>query len=149
MFGVAFGQLTSTALRFLGARANGVRLTPWRMILAEAMREMPDCEGLIAQPDDPLLRVIACSGAPRCREAHADTRELAMALAPHLSTDANLHISGCAKGCAHSGPASITLIATREGFALVRNGSTRDDPIFRGLSCDSLLSDLSLLSGAS
>jgi precorrin-3B synthase len=149
MFGVALGQLTSTALAYLGARVNGLRLTPWRMILAEEMREMPACEGLIAQADDPMLRVIACSGAPRCREAHADTRELAATLAPHLPAEANLHISGCAKGCAHSGPASITLVATREGFDLVRGGSTRDEPSMRALSHDSILSDPSHLSGAS
>jgi precorrin-3B synthase len=147
--GVALGQLTSTALRYLSARANGLRLTPWRMILAEGMHKMPACEGLIAQADDPMLRVIACSGAPRCREAHADTRALAAALAPHLAADASLHISGCAKGCAHSGSASITLIATREGFDLVRGCSTRGEPSMRGLSHDSILSDPSLLSGAS
>jgi precorrin-3B synthase len=149
MMGVAFGQLTSTALRYLGARANGLRLTPWRMILAEGMHEMPACDGLIAQAEHPILRVIACSGAPRCRGAHADTRALAIALAPHLPADANLHISGCAKACAHSGPASITLIATREGFDLVRGGSTRDEPVLRGLGYDTILSDPSLLSGAS
>jgi precorrin-3B synthase len=149
MFGVALGQLTSTALHYLSARANGLRLTPWRMILAEGMREMPACEGLIAQADDPMLRVIACSGAPRCREAHADTRALAAALAPYLPAEANLHISGCAKGCANSGPASITLVATPEGFDLVRGGSTRDQPSIRALSHDSILSHPSLLSGAS
>ncbi len=149
MFGVALGQLTSSALACLSTRANGLRLTPWRMILAEGMRQMPHCDGLIAQVDDPILRVIACSGAPRCREAHADTRALAAALAPRLSASANLHISGCAKGCAHFGPASITLIATREGFDFVRGGSTRDKPAMRGLSQDKILSDPSLLSGAS
>lgn len=149
MFGVALGQLTSIALAYLAARANGLRLTPWRMILAEGMHEMPACEGLIAQVYDPMLRVIACSGAPRCREAHADTRALAAALAPHLPADTNLHISGCAKGCAHSAPASITLVATPEGFDLVRGGSTRDEPSMRGLSHDGILWNPSLLSGAS
>jgi precorrin-3B synthase len=149
IFGVALGQLTSIALTYLAARANGFRLTPWRMMLAEGMREMPACEGLIAQADDPMLRVIACSGAPRCREAHADTRALAAALAPYLPAEANLHISGCAKGCANSGPASITLVATPEGFDLVRGGSTRDQPSIRALSHDSILSHPSLLSGAS
>jgi precorrin-3B synthase len=148
MIGVAFGQLTPPALRLLGARANGLRLTPWRMILAEGTREMPACDGLIAQAEHPILRVIACSGAPRCREAHADTRALAIALAPSLPADANLHISGCAKACARSGPASVTLLATREGFDLVRGGSTHDEPVLRGLSYDTILSNPSLLSGA-
>jgi precorrin-3B synthase len=149
MIGVAFGQLTAPALGFLGARANGLRLTPWRMILAEGMHGMPACDGLIAQAKHPILRVIACSGAPRCREAHVDTRALAVALASYLPAEANLHISGCAKACAHSGPASVTLIATREGFDLVRGGSARDQPVLRGLSYDTILSNPSLLSGAS
>jgi precorrin-3B synthase len=123
-------------------------MTPWRMILAEGMDEMPQCEGLITRAEDPILRVIACSGAPRCAQAHADTRTLAEALAPHIAEDARLHVSGCAKGCAHSGPASITLVATGEGFDLVRGGSVRDAPVLRGLSRAGILTDPSLLLGA-
>jgi precorrin-3B synthase len=108
---------------------------------------MPACEGLITRADDSLLRVVACSGAPRCREAHADTRALAAALAPHLAADASLHVSGCAKGCAQSGPAPITLVATAQGFDLIRGGSTRDTPVLRGLSVAGILAEPSLLSG--
>ncbi|WGS20366.1 MULTISPECIES: precorrin-3B synthase [unclassified Bradyrhizobium] len=147
MVGVAFGQVPHGTLRRLAANAEALRLTPWRMLLAEGMREMPHEADLITRPDDPALRVIACSGAPRCREAHADTRALASALAPLIPADARLHVSGCAKGCAHSGPAMITLVATREGFDLVRNGSTRDMPVMRGLSVASIVADPSALVG--
>jgi precorrin-3B synthase len=147
MFGVAFGQMTHAALGYLGDRASGLRMTPWRMMLAEGMHEMPARDGLIAQADDPILRVVACSGAPRCREAHADTRALAAALAPRIASDARLHVSGCVKGCAHAGPASITLVATSEGFDLIRRGSTRDAPVLRGLSGESILENPSVLSG--
>ncbi len=54
------------------------------MMLVEGMREMPQHPGLVTRADDPLLRVIACTGAPVCPEAHAETRELAAALAPHI-----------------------------------------------------------------
>jgi precorrin-3B synthase len=148
MFAMAFGQLTSTALRSLGNCARALRMTPWRMILAEGMHEMPHCEGLIADAEDPILRVVACSGAPRCGQAHADTRTLAAVLAPHITEDARLHVSGCAKGCAHSGQASITLVATREGFDLIRGGSVRDVPVLRGLSRSGILTDPSVLQGA-
>ena len=121
--------------------------TSFTLILAEGLREMPRCEGLITQSDDPILRVIACSGAPACREAHADTRALAGVLAPHIAADARLHVSGCGKGCAHSSPASITLVATREGFELIRGGSTRDAPVARGLSGARILADPSILGG--
>jgi precorrin-3B synthase len=147
LFGVAFGHLTCTTLNWLAKHAEALRMIPWRMMLAEGMREMPACEGLITRADDSLLRVIACSGAPRCREAHADTRSLALALAPHLAADARLHVSGCAKGCAQSGPASITLVATAQGFDLIRNGSTRDRPVLRGLSGAGIAANPHLLPG--
>ena len=147
LIGVAFGQMTHTALRWLAEHAGGLRMTPWRMLLAEGLRDMPACEGLITQAEDPLLRVVACSGAPRCPEAHAETRTLAAALARHPGADARLHVSGCAKGCAHSGPATITLVATARGFDVVRNGSTRDEPILRGLSAGDILADPSVVAG--
>jgi precorrin-3B synthase len=108
---------------------------------------MPRSADLITEADDPALRVIACSGAPRCREAHADTRTLAAALAPHVAPHDRLHVSGCAKGCAHSGPASVTLVATREGFDLIRGGSTRDAPHLRGLSSAAVVENPSVLAG--
>lgn len=147
LFGLAFGQVTHAALRSLAASADGLRMTPWRMMLAEAFRDMPVGEGFITRADDPLARVVACSGAPRCLEAHADTRALAAALAPHLPADARLHVSGCAKGCARSAPATITLVATSDGFDLVRDGSTRDAPTVRALSRASMLANPHLLSG--
>jgi precorrin-3B synthase len=145
MVGAAFGQVAHSALGRLAGAAQALRLTPWRMMLAEGLDEMPRSAGLITRPDDPALRVIACSGAPRCREAHADTRELASALAPHLAPGARLHVSGCAKGCAYSGPASITLVATRDGFDLVRDGSVRDEAETRGLRGAAIVEDPSIL----
>jgi precorrin-3B synthase len=147
MVGVAFGQLPHAALSDLAARAPALRMTPWRMMLVEELREMPHSTDLITEADDPALRVIACSGAPRCREAHADTRALAASLAPHITADARLHVSGCAKGCAHSGRASITLVATRDGFDLIRGGSTRDAPVLRGLSAAGIIKNPSVLMG--
>ncbi|GLR84397.1 precorrin-3B synthase [Bradyrhizobium iriomotense] len=147
LVGVAFGQLPHSALAGLASCAPALRLTPWRMILAEGMREMPPGADFITEADDPALRVIACSGAPRCREAHADTRALAAALAPHIAPDARLHVSGCAKGCAHSGPTALTLVATRDGFDLVRSGSTRDMPVLRGLSGAEIVKNPSVLMG--
>ncbi|KWV53326.1 precorrin-3B synthase [Bradyrhizobium macuxiense] len=147
MVGVAFGQVPHQTLSRLATAAQALRLTPWRMLLAEGMGEMPQDTDLITRADDPALRAIACSGAPRCRKAHADTRALASVLAPHIPAGARLHVSGCAKGCAHSGPATITLVATNDGFDLVRNGSTRDAPVMRGLSGASIVADPSALAG--
>jgi precorrin-3B synthase len=143
--GVAFGQLSHAALSHLAARAQALRMTPWRMMLVEGVQEMPCSADLITEADDPALRVIACSGAPRCREAHADTRALAAALAPHIASNTRLHVSGCAKGCAHPGPTSITLVATREGIDLIRDGSTQDAPVLRGLSAADIIRNPSVL----
>ncbi|RXH20271.1 precorrin-3B synthase [Bradyrhizobium guangzhouense] len=147
MIGIAFGQMPHTTLNQLSACGYPLRMTPWRMVLSEGRRTMPSAPGLITEAYDPALRVIACSGAPRCREAHADTRGLAAALAPNIGGAARLHVSGCAKGCAHSGAAAITLIATPAGFDLVRGGSTRDEPILRGLDRDDIVRDPSILMG--
>ncbi|SFH71014.1 precorrin-3B synthase [Bradyrhizobium sp. Gha] len=145
MVGIAFGQMPHTTLDQLSGCGHALRMTPWRMVLSEGERTMPSASGLITEAYDPALRVIACSGAPRCREAHADTRALAAALAPDIGAAAQLHVSGCAKGCAHSGAAAITLVATATGFDLVRGGSTHDEPILRGLDRDDMISNPSIL----
>jgi precorrin-3B synthase len=145
LVGFAFGQLRAATLRSLAKEADGLRLTPWRMLFVEGLNDMPEDDGLVTEADDPILRVIACSGAPACREAHAETRALAAELAARIPADSTLHVSGCAKGCAHPGPAPRTLIATAHGFDLVRDGSARDVPALRGLDRDQILADPSLL----
>lgn len=149
LVGLAFGQMRSETLGYLADLAPGLRMTPWRMILAEAAREMPRHEHLVTRADDALLRVVACTGAPACPEAHAQTRRLAAALAPHIGADQRLHVSGCAKGCAHPGPSTITLVGSARGFDLVRNGTTRDRPALQGLEAAKILSDVDALMGAS
>ena len=148
LVGFAFGQLKAATLRALAKEADGLRLTPWRMLFVEGRRDMPQGDGLVTEADDPILRVIACSGAPSCKEAHTETRALAAALAVHMPADSRLHVSGCAKGCAHPGPAPLTLVATAHGFDLVRDGSARDVPVLRGLDRDQIVADPSLLGRA-
>lgn len=147
LVGVAFGQMLHSTLAQFAGCGHALRMTPWRMVLSEGKRAMPSGPGLIIEPHDPALRVIACSGAPRCREAHADTRALAAALAPRIPPDTRLHVSGCEKGCARSGISPVTLVATSAGFDLVRGGSTRDEPVLRGLNGEDIVSDPSILVG--
>jgi precorrin-3B synthase len=75
--------------------------------------------GLIVHPDDPLTRTVACAGAPACSSAHGETRTLARELSQlattRLTRGAILHVAGCEKSCAHSGPAAITLVHTSTG----------------------------------
>ena len=132
MVGFDFGQMQAQTLAAL-AQLGPLRVTPWRMLLLEGATTLPEIPGLITRPNDPMLRVIACTGAPGCLQAHQPTRDLARRLAPHMP-DGTLHISGCTKGCAHPGAAQTTLVATPQGFDLIRNGSAADTPAQRGLS---------------
>jgi len=147
LVGVAFGQLDSATLATVATLAAGLRLTPWRMILLEGLREMPRHRNLVVHAEDPLLRVVACTGAPVCPEGHAETRAFAATLAPHIPADAKLHVSGCAKGCAHPAPSTWTLVGTADGFDLVRDGSPRDTPAMRGLTREKIIAEAGTLLG--
>jgi precorrin-3B synthase len=140
--------LRSETLGFLARLAPGLRMTPWRMILVEDFPEMPHHDGLLARADDPLLRVTACTGAPGCPEAHVETRHFAAALAADIPKGSHLHVSGCAKGCAHPGPTDITLVGTADGIDLVRDGGARDLPAVRALDPATILADAAALMGA-
>jgi precorrin-3B synthase len=141
LIGLAFGQLHGEMLEYLAGLSPGLRLTPWRMILAEGLRTMPEHDGLVVRGDDPLLRVVACTGAPTCPEARLETRKFAASLAARLPADLRLHVSGCAKGCAHPRASALTLVGTNKGVDLIRNGSARDVPTRRGLDPAAILAD--------
>ncbi|MFD1807162.1 hypothetical protein ACFSHQ_00895 [Gemmobacter lanyuensis] len=66
-------------------RSGDLRVTPWRMLLVEGAGQAPALPGVITNPADPMLRVVACTGAPGCVQARAATRPLARALAPILT----------------------------------------------------------------
>ena len=131
---LAFGQMRAETLLTLAALGHEIRPTPWRMLFMVGATVIPDIPGLITDPADPILRVTACTGAPACPQAKGDTRKLARALAAVLPPGQTLHLSGCAKGCAHPSPAPLTLIATGQGYDLIRNGLASDTPSLTGLS---------------
>ena len=139
---LAFGQMQAATLRALAALGHELRPTPWRMLLIVGARTLPTIPGLITDPADPILRLTACTGAPACPQALGDTRQLARALAPHLAPGQSLHLSGCAKGCAHPGPAPLTLTATDNGYDLIRGGTAHDTPSLTGLSPQAILNHL-------
>lgn len=131
---LAFGQMRAEILDHLAALGHEIRPTPWRMLLLVGATALPAIPGLITDPNDPILRVTACTGAPACPQALGDTRLLARQLAPHIAEAQTLHLSGCAKGCAHPAPAEITLTATGQGYDLIRNGTASDTPSLTGLT---------------
>lgn len=141
LVGLAFGQLPVETLASL-AKQGGLRMTPWRMLLVESARKLPDVQGLITDPADPLLRIVACTGAPACKQGLARTRDIGNDLVPHLEPDQFLHISGCAKGCAHPMAAPLTITATENGYDLIRNGRASDAPDQTGLGPDDIIKAL-------
>lgn len=122
---LAFGQMRAETLAAL-AEHGALRVTPWRMLLVEGAGRLPPVPGVLTDPDDPLTRVVACTGAPGCPQALQATRDLAARLAVAVPEGRLLHISGCAKGCAHPFPADLVLTATGSGFDLVRGGRAGD-----------------------
>jgi precorrin-3B synthase len=146
LVGLEFGQIGAETLAQV-AKLGAVRVTPWRMLLIEGLNIAPDLPGLIARGDDPLLRVVACTGAPACPQGLQPTRGLARALAPHVPAGALLHVSGCAKGCAMPKATALTLVGQSEGFGFVLKGLAADAPLRNGLTAAALMADPSILMG--
>ncbi len=143
--GLAFGHADAPSLRRLAeaakaAGAQGIRAAPGRTLMiigltqqaASSLAAAAEALGFIVHADDPRRHVVACAGAPICASADIAARtvapQIAAAAAPHLDGSFKIHISGCAKGCAHPAPAALTVVGTSSGCALVANGSTRDAP---------------------
>ena len=124
--GVPFGRLEAAQLAALSkiAGASEIRLSPWRALYIDA--PVPDVAalGLIVDESDPLLRIEACPGAPACKSSSVDTRHDARRLAAR-GFDGTIHVSGCAKGCARSTAADLTLIGEGGRYGVVHNGTTR------------------------
>ncbi len=138
-------------------RASGLRLTPWRTIVAvglEASRaprlgKQLAALGFIVAPDDPRLGVVVCPGAPACAQAVADVQADAREFVELLPRAGGilLHVSGCAKGCARASPAPLTLVANPGGYDLVIDGRAGDAPTHRGLSIGQAAALVKSLSG--
>ncbi len=156
----AFGRLEADALaRFTKAakraRAVTLVLTPWRSLLAAdldpagaaLLLEAAAAAGLVTDPTDRRLAVAACAGEPACRRAGAPVQVHAARWARLVGTPApgttGLHVSGCAKGCAHAAPAPLTLVARAGLYDLVRDGRAGDPPDVTGLSVEAVTAMLS------
>ncbi|SHH61257.1 cobalamin biosynthesis protein CobG [Cognatishimia maritima] len=138
VYGAPFGQIEASQLADLVSRSGcrALRVTPWRLFLTEDAAPV-DTDTFVTRADDPILMVSACPGAPLCTAASVETRALARKIAGR--TDASLHVSGCAKGCAHPRKAGLTLVGREGRFDLVKNGLPWDEPTQTGLTENDLL----------
>lgn len=132
-YGAPFGQIEAAQLANLvktsGCRA--LRVTPWRLFLTEDTAPV-DTNDFVTTTDDPLLKVEACPGAPLCSSSTVETRALAKKLA--RKTNAQLHVSGCNKGCAFPRVSDLTLVGREARFDLVKDGLPWDEPSVTGLT---------------
>ncbi|MDF9904841.1 UNVERIFIED_ORG: precorrin-3B synthase [Pseudomonas reinekei] len=103
-----------------------LRFTPWQSLLlpniraenaAEVIRQL-HCLGLQCDADQPLSRLIACTGSNGCGKGLAETKgdalQLATLLQRHGQTP-SVHLSGCARSCAAAHTAPVTLLAVSPG----------------------------------
>lgn len=136
--GVPFGCMEASALRILAERsgASALRLTPWRTLLLEGVGPVR-CEGFVDAPGNPAMRAAACPGAPACPQATVETRALALRLAPLVA--GQLHLSGCAKGCAQPGAAEVTVTGRDGRFDLAFEARPGAPPARSGLTAPELL----------
>lgn len=124
---LAFGfteahRLKRFALAAVRCGATSIRPAPGRALLvielsggaAEELAAAAMAEGFVVQPDDERRHVVACAGAPACGSAALATRRLAPDIAKAagvlLDGTITIHLSGCAKGCAHPAAAALTLV---------------------------------------
>lgn len=97
-----------------------LRFTPWQGVLlpnierpgvvSERLAQL----GFLCSVDQPLARMIACTGSSGCGKGLADTKADAMQLAA-LQPGIEAHLSGCPRSCAAAHTAPVTLLAVSPG----------------------------------
>ncbi|RWE49563.1 MAG: precorrin-3B synthase [Mesorhizobium sp.] len=133
-------KLIALAQRALALGATEIRLAPGRVLLflgqpATANQPLQDTAttlGFVTSAADPRTRIAACPGTPACASGRIATRDIAETIATEnadiLDPSLTLHISGCAKSCAHPGPAALTLVGGENGAGLVVNATAKALP---------------------
>lgn len=116
-----------------------IRLSPFRALVipfvsadrCASLATLARDAGFIVDEGDPRLSISTCSGMEGCARGttstHADSDRIAAALPAGIS----VHISGCAKGCAHPGSADLTLVGDGGAYQVVLGGTARDKPLTR------------------
>ena len=130
-----FGRLTAAALAALASTCVEFRITPWRALILVApttdAERVVRAHGAILSHADRRLKLTACSGMGGCDVGTTDTHAMALAIAeragPLLDHVRMVHVSGCAKGCAHPAIADVTLTARDGVYDVALNAKPGDD----------------------
>jgi precorrin-3B synthase len=140
----AFGQISADVLASLFQQATNLGLENVRPGPSHSLifcgREA-DCRELLAyaatagfmtMARDPRSAIAVCPGAPACGSAFMPTHALADHAAAECSSildgSFTLHLSGCAKGCAHPSPALLAFHGRAEGLAFGLSARVGDPP---------------------
>jgi precorrin-3B synthase len=120
--------------------ASEIRFAPQRTLLVIGLAQ-PACAeirsaaaslGFVTNPADPRTKIAACPGTPACASGHIAARKIAEEIAKEagdiLDPTFSLHVSGCAKGCAHPAEATLTLVGGEKGAGLVVSGTAKGLP---------------------
>ncbi|NGN40871.1 precorrin-3B synthase [Mesorhizobium sp. CGMCC 1.15528] len=143
--GLPFGHMRAESLIALCHEAESLGVTEIRLAQQRALlllglsqsacitlQDHAKSLGFITDPLDPRRFIAACPGTPACASGLLHTRDIASQLAEAsadlLDGSFELHVSGCAKGCAHPAPAALTLVGGEKGAGLVVDGTAKDLP---------------------
>ncbi|TIO51760.1 MAG: precorrin-3B synthase [Mesorhizobium sp.] len=143
--GLPFGSMPAQNLiEFVGQAlqlgSTEIRMAPGRALLfldltasaCPALKASAAALGFVTAASDPRTRIAACPGTPACCSGRIATRVIAETIAVEsadlLDASLTLHISGCAKACAHPGPAALTLVGDENGAGLVVDGTAKALP---------------------
>jgi len=152
-----FGVLSPSALRTVAELATSygdgrVLLAPGRTIWLGGVPSSASAQlavgasaaGFVVDPHDRRLRLDACVGRAGCARASEDVRAAALRLAA-AAPATGLHVSGCAKGCAHPGVAGVTLVSRGVAgrYDLILDGAPSAPPTLNCVSLDEIADHLS------
>ncbi|MER8566822.1 precorrin-3B synthase [Mesorhizobium sp. M0924] len=131
-------KLIALAQSALSLGTAEIRLAPGRALLFlgqpssanHPLRATAAALGFVTTAADPRTRIAACPGTPACASGRIATRDIAETIAAENADilDFTLHISGCAKGCAHPGSAALTIVGGENGAGLVVNATAKALP---------------------
>ena len=126
------GKLTTNQMRALAQLSRDfgdgdIRLTVWQNLLisgvdaaaADAFEARLQAIGLTSRATSVRAGLIACTGAPSCKFAAANTKATADAIAAYveprlaLDTPVNIHLTGCHHSCAQHYIGDLGLIACK------------------------------------
>ncbi|WP_423907630.1 precorrin-3B synthase [Caballeronia sp.] len=121
---IPLGRLDAATLAALAGLAPRLRLTPLQSVM---LLDVPPDEasdvisqlaalGLAIRHDDPIARLIACTGSQGCAKGLADTKADAKQLARLMPFAADVHLSGCTRSCAAAHRVETTLLAVAPGY---------------------------------